>query len=169
MPEAIFLENEQVRLDHMASCGLDRVDIVPEADSIMARLAHDVGTEFAMVSLVWSEEIFLFSGVGLPIGRVQRAIGICGHALLDAAEPLIITDTRYDARTMDSPFVLGPPFIRSYAGQAFCLEQDLPVGVLFVAGLSPRKFSAQNLASLQRAVQNVIPLLQRRRAHAFIQ
>lgn len=153
----------------MMAHGLDSITYVPQAHPVLRRLADEVGSDFAMVSLIWATESVLLAGVGMPLGRVDRASGICSHALADPTKPLMIPDTRYDPRTMDSPFVLGPPFVRSYLGLAFGCEPALPVGVVFVAGRAPRRFSPRDVAAVRSTTAHVLSLLLQERPRGRMQ
>jgi GAF domain-containing protein len=169
VPEPLPLRDDQLRIAHMRAIGLDSMTGLPEASPAMQRLALAVNAEYAMVSLTWSTENVLFAGVGLPLGPVDRASGICAHAMVNPTEPMVIPDTRYDPRTMDSPFVLGPPFVCSYLGQAFGFEPGLPIGVVFAASITPRAFSQRDIAAVKLAAKEVLSLLRHGHPRAHLQ
>lgn len=72
-----------------------------------------------LVSLVDIGRQWFMSNMGLGLCRqTNRRVAFCAHAiqLKPGLNTLVVRDARTDFRFQDSPLVLGPPFIRFYAG-----------------------------------------------------
>ncbi|KAK9807481.1 hypothetical protein WJX72_000374 [[Myrmecia] bisecta] len=57
-------------------------------------------------------------------------------------EVLVLEDTTLDARSRESPWVLGAPHIRFYVGAPLIANDGSRIGTLHVADFKPRKFGA---------------------------
>lgn len=165
MPEPLVLQTKSKRLDRIGAHGLDAVSCMPFLQSIVLETAQILRVEIALVGIVLEHEQIFVATHGLNAKRGPRGSGICAHALVQPDGAMVIPDTKYDARTMDSPLVLTAPHIRSYAGRALLLEPDVAIGTLCACGLKPRNFSAQDIRNLdrlaERALEEISAFLQR--------
>ncbi|KAK9805204.1 hypothetical protein WJX72_005925 [[Myrmecia] bisecta] len=57
-------------------------------------------------------------------------------------EVLVLEDTTQDARSRESPWVLGAPHIRFYGGAPLVATGEARIGTLHIADFKPRKFGA---------------------------
>jgi GAF domain-containing protein len=75
----------------------------------------------------------------------SREISFCGHALL-SSDIFIIEDTKKDPRFADNPYVVGPPYIRFYAGMRL-LDKSTgqPIAVFCIKDTKPRTLSLAEL------------------------
>ncbi len=75
----------------------------------------------------------------------SRDISFCGHALL-SSDIFIIEDTTKDPRFADNPYVVGPPYIRFYAGMRL-LDKSTgqPIAVFCIKDTKPRSLSLEEL------------------------
>ena len=82
---------------------------------------------------------------GLDQKQGDRSISFCGHALL-SSDIFIVEDTRNDPKFADNPAVVGPPYIRFYAGVALRDQKtNRPIGVFCVKDFKPRKLSIKEI------------------------
>jgi signal transduction histidine kinase/CheY-like chemotaxis protein len=91
-------------------------------------------------------------------GRVWRSTSRLATTLDDApaakvvfttGEPLWVTDCRLDPRFADDPNIVGPPFVRFYAGAPIRLPDGSIAGVICATGPTPKAPDADKLACLE--------------------
>lgn len=139
--------DEESRLQALHSLGLLDTPPDPRFDRI-TRLACSVAkVPMALICLVDAHRQWFKSRQGLDTIETSRAISFCGHAIL-GEEPLIVHDTREDARFADNPLAVGSPFLRSYAGYPIHGPGGARVGTLCVMDTQPRHLSSQELVGL---------------------
>jgi GAF domain-containing protein len=125
------------------------LDTPPEErfDRIVAFAAQEFDVPIALVSLVDRNRQWFKARVGLQVCETSRDISFCGHAVVQH-DTLVIEDTLADPRFADNPLVLGPPFIRFYAGAQLELPGPATVGTLCVIDTRPRQLDRTDLAIL---------------------
>lgn len=119
------------------------------------------GTSMAAVTLVDAERQWFKSVQGTVVAELPRAHSMCGHAILQPSEVMVVEDARTDARFHDNPLVTGDPRVRFYAGAPLISTDGLPLGTLCVFDPQPRTLDAdrtQALAALSRQVMVVMEL-----------
>lgn len=116
--------------------------------------------EIALVSLVDSNRQWFKSACGLDATETGRDISFCGHAIL-ADEVFVIEDAARDSRFADNPLVIGPPFIRFYAGAPLKMRDGQNVGTLCLIDPKPRTMSADEIQMLSDMAKLVAVELQR--------
>ena len=98
----------------------------------------------AMVSIVEQARQRFIARTGVSEAETPRAFSFCAHAMLED-EIMVVPDARLDQRFAENPMVLGPPFIRFYAGAPLVTREGVPLGSLCVIDSVPR----QGLTPLQ--------------------
>ncbi|MBB4265809.1 sensor domain-containing diguanylate cyclase [Roseospira visakhapatnamensis] len=117
-------------------------------DSV-TRLAHRLsGLPIALISLIDVDRQWFLSRFGLQAPETSRDISFCGHAIL-RDDLFIIPDALKDARFADNPLVIGPPFIRYYAGIPLRNTAGFLIGTLCIIDQQPRKMDWETLSSLK--------------------
>ena len=111
-----------------------------------ARSRFDV--EIALVSLVDSDRQWFKSACGLNASETPRSISFCGHAILTDAV-MIVPDARQDDRFFDNPLVVGPPYIRFYAGAPLKLSNGAAVGTLCLIDSRPKRLEKEEAEHLR--------------------
>ncbi|NIK43855.1 putative bifunctional diguanylate cyclase/phosphodiesterase [Xanthomonas arboricola] len=119
--------------------GLCLLDSPPDPvfETIAAMAARNLGAEIALVSLVDEHRQWFKARIGLEPQETPRDQAFCAHAIR-APEVMVVPDAQLDPRFCDNPLVLGPPFIRFYAGAPLTLRDGHRIGTLCVIGTSPR-------------------------------
>lgn len=80
----------------------------------------------------------------------------------------MVADALEDERFKDNPLVLGPPWIRFYAGVPLELPTGDAVGTLCVADRRPRALSSAQLEALEALAKQVMSLVELRVLNAMV-
>ena len=107
------------------------------------RIAHLAKLVFSskivLISLVDEKENWNKVEIGLGSTSMPRINTFCGHSILAKNdEPLVILDSKQDWRFAQNPYVVGPPYIRFYAGAPLRTSEGFNVGSLCVIDTQPR-------------------------------
>ncbi|MGI4836007.1 MAG: sensor histidine kinase [Janthinobacterium lividum] len=149
---ALSLEHLRV-LDSAAEQGFD--DVVLLATTLC-------NVPIALVSLVDRERQWFKACIGLDVQETHRDLAFCAHAILEPCEVLIVEDATLDPRFEESPLVLGPPYIRFYAGAPIRTHAGHALGTVCVIDTRPRTLSAAQSLALQALARQTGALLQLR-------
>ncbi|HLH11059.1 MAG TPA: sensor domain-containing diguanylate cyclase [Methylovirgula sp.] len=144
---------------------LDRYDILdtpPEEafDRITNMTRKIFRMPMAAINFIDGHRHWLKSKQGLTIKEGKRRDAICNVAI-EQDEPLVIEDTKEDARLCSNPYVLDDPHLRFYAGAPLLTRDGHKVGVLCVMDTKPHKFGPEQtaiLADLAKAVMTELDL-----------
>ncbi len=113
------------------------------------------------VTFVDAHRQWFKSVVGIGVRETDLQSSICVHAV-SQNEPLIIPDTRLDARCVANPSVTGALNVRAYAGIPLQLDSGERVGTLTVMDHEPREFSPEQIEMLIALARAVVTQLQLR-------
>jgi adenylate cyclase len=146
---------------------LDRYGLVgtlPEAafDDLTAIAAELCDAPSAFISLVSNDIQWLKAEIGIGTQELPRSGSFCGHTILDAGRVLVVPDTLMDPRFSSSPFVVGPPHIRFYAGAPLVTPDGQAIGSLCVIDPQPRTLGADRIASLRALARQVVAQMELR-------
>jgi GAF domain-containing protein len=145
MQTAPIPANEKERLEAVHRLAI--LDTEPEErfDVLTRTAVEKLKVPMSMVTILDADREWYKSCVGVDRREASRATSFCGHALL-ATNIFIIEDALKDPRFEDNPAVIGPPFIRFYAGIAlFDYQTHQPVGVFCVKDTKPRKLTTAEI------------------------
>lgn len=107
----------------------------------ITRVARELfGVGSALITLLAHDALWLKSAQGFPIGFGRRADSFCDHTIRDA-DGMVVTDAVGDPRFAASPFVVGAPYVRFYAGHPLEVTGGHRVGTICVLDPRPRDFS----------------------------
>src|SRR3990172_6950298 len=149
MIKAPIPQDEQARLDALYKLGL--LDTPPEErfDRITEEAVQRFNVMLSTITLIDKDREWYksCSGTNTSTGG-PRDISFCGHALTQEGI-FVIEDTKKDPKFFDNPYVLGPPFIRFYAGVALHDHMtNQPIGVFCIKDNKPRNFNEQDISDL---------------------
>ena len=134
---------ERQRLELLACTRLLDTEENAAFDRI-TRLAADLfGMPVALVSLVDRRRQWFKSRIGIDVRETARSSSFCSHAI-EQTGVMVIEDATIDPRFADNPHVLGPPYVRFYAGAPLRLASGHALGSLCVLDYRPRTFSERD-------------------------
>ncbi len=155
-PQRYPLPNdEQQRLEVLRSYRLEVSSPASEFDHVVQLAADLFEVPTALVSFVEEHQQFFKARVGFEACETSREVSFCAHALM-SDEVLVIPDARYDARFADNPLVVGPPFIRFYAGAPIVTPDGHRLGSVCVIDTEPRAHLSQRQLSLLRSLAKIV-------------
>ena len=161
--------DEAARLDALHRYHV--LDTPPERayDDLTYLAAYLCRTPISFVTFLDETRQWFKSRHGLDVCETHRDFAFCAHAILAPAEVMVVPDTLLDTRFADNPLVLGPPFVRFYAGAALVTPDGFPLGTLCVVDtharrLKPGQKQALQALSHQAAAQIELRLLTEARA-----
>ncbi|MBD8556107.1 EAL domain-containing protein [Rhizobium sp. CFBP 8762] len=156
-------ENEAERLRALADLAL--MDTPPEIE--FERLAELASRLFkvpiVLISLIERDRQFFKSHVGFEPCGTSRDISFCAHAIMQD-DVMIVPDAMADPRFQSNPLVLGPPYIRFYAGQPLTMPGGANIGTVCLIDSEPRFFfSEDDRQHLKEVAALVIDRMEMRR------
>lgn len=138
---------ERRRLEALRALGI--LDTEPEErfDRLMRLVARHFRVPIALISLVDEKRCWLKSRTGLDAREVPREITFCNHAIRHEGA-FVVEDAQADPRFTGNPLVVGPPFIRLYAGEPLFARGGEVLGFLCIIDTAPRALEPADLADL---------------------
>jgi len=131
-------KNEQGRLQILKQTKiLDSNTDDEEYDRFTLLAARIFKVPICLLSIIDVSRQWFKSRVGLKSSQTHRDIAFCAYTILEESpDVMVVLDATKDPRFATNPLVIGPPFIRFYAGAAvivnnvkigsFCLIDDKP-------------------------------------------
>lgn len=152
--------DEPARLEALFALNILDTDPEPEFDTVTQLAARIFNVPIALVSLVSHDRQWFKSRIGLDATETPCDVSFCGHAIT-TDEPLVVPDAHQDPRFRQNPLVLGPPFVRFYAGAPLRLPSGHAIGTLCLIDTSPRApLDARELEMLALLATQVVDLIE---------
>lgn len=129
--------SEEFRLETLDQYRLAATPPEAEFDRLARLAARLFQVPIALVSLVDRDHQFFKAVVGLDVCETSREVSFCAHAIL-SDDILFVPDATKDPRFCGNPLVLGPPFIRFYAGKPLVAPNGARLGTLCLIDNKPR-------------------------------
>jgi diguanylate cyclase (GGDEF)-like protein len=154
---------EMERLAAIADYGLaaDLQDL--ELEHIAALAGSLFGCEICLISIVDRHQQFFAARTGLNASCTSRESSFCAHAL-DRSSAMVVEDARQDPRFCQNALVLGPPYIRFYAGAPLRVAAGHVLGTLCIISSNPRTLDEAQVRHLEQLAQLVVGRLELRRS-----
>lgn len=130
-------------------------------DKITSLVKNVLKAPICAVSLIDRDRQWFKSIVGLDVAETTRSVSFCTHTIKHE-KPLVIANAEEDPCFKDNPLVVGPPYIRSYAGAPLRTPDGYNVGALCVIDTVPRSFTDAQLAILSSFAALVVDELELR-------
>lgn len=146
MIKAPIPKNEKDRLCAVNVLGLLDTEHEERFDLLTKEVKERFQVPMSTLTIVDKDREWFKSSQGVKVTESPRDISFCGHALLQK-NLFVVEDTLENEIFKDNPMVLGPPFVRFYAGKSlFEVESGLPVGVFCIKDVKPRKMSISDIS-----------------------
>ncbi|KOQ68875.1 sensor domain-containing diguanylate cyclase [Stenotrophomonas maltophilia] len=153
--------NEALRLEALYRYRILDSERERSFDDLVVIAKAVCGTSMAAVTLIDVERQWFKSIQGINATETLRSESMCGHAILQPQEVMVVEDALQDVRFHDNPVVVGDPHIRFYAGAPLISSDGLPLGTLCVFDARPQhleRAKAEALSALSRQVMLVMEL-----------
>ena len=149
---------EEVRQAAVDRTGIVRRRGEPALQHIVERAAQDYGVPVALISIVDRRREFFAARTGMAQEQIPRKNALCLHAVKCPGEPVVAIDARTDRRFATNPCVVGPPYVRFYAGVPLLDRAGYALGALCVMDSEPRESAPSlfNLIRLAREAERMI-------------
>jgi diguanylate cyclase (GGDEF)-like protein len=142
-----FLHDDDARVLALRRLNVLDTAIEEPFEKIVTLVRTVLAVPIATVTLVDRDRQWFKAKRGLDQSETPRSISFCTHTI-QQREPLLIENALDDPRFADSPMVVGPPYLRSYAGVPLRTPEGYNVGALCAIDTRPRHFSPADVAIL---------------------
>ncbi len=161
MLSELKLSDEEGRLRALER--YDVLDTVAEVpfEKIVALVQQVLDVPMCAVSLIDRHRQWFKARRGLDVCETARDVSFCTHAI-KTPEPLVVRDAAADPRFAQNPLVVGPPFIRAYAGIPLRTPEGYNIGSLCAIDTKPREFPEPQIAVLASFAKLVVDELELR-------
>ncbi|SEK86690.1 GAF domain-containing protein [Roseateles sp. YR242] len=141
-------DNEAERMQALRALLI--LDTPPEErfDRIVQFAAEEFAVPIALLTMVDTNRQWFKARFGLAVCETGRDASFCSHAI-HAPEVMVISDATLDPRFAGNPMVLGPPYIRFYAGAPLEVQPGVRVGTLCLIDRRRRTLDDTDLAILK--------------------
>lgn len=155
MQEARLPNDEASRIATLHE--LDILDSPPEDrfDRYTDITARAFDMPVALISLVDKGRQWFKSAVGIDTDETPRDISFCAHAIL-GDDVFEVRNARVDPRFRNNPLVIGPPYIRFYAGAPLRMRNGHRLGTLCIIDRIPRHLSDDEKTKLKHLADMVV-------------
>jgi diguanylate cyclase (GGDEF)-like protein/PAS domain S-box-containing protein len=155
--------NEEVRLQALAEFHLMDTPSEEDFDRLAGLASRLFNVPIVLVSLLARDRQFFKAHVGFDVCETNREVSFCAHAIVQN-DILVIRDAVKDPRFSSNPLVLGPPFIRFYAGKPLATQTGEKIGTVCLIDTKPRKtFTVEDRKNLTDLAALVMDRMETRR------
>lgn len=139
---------EESRIQALEQLGI--LDTPPEErfDRITRLVTLMLEAPISTISLIDRNRQWFKSRVGLDACESSLDDSFCAHAVYKKT-PLVIENALTDSRVRDMQVVIGPPYLRAYAGIPLIMPSGECVGTLCAADTKSRPFTEKQLTCLR--------------------
>lgn len=153
-------KGEEDRLQALAEYCVMDTPPEEEFDRLAGLASRLFRVPIVLISLLGRDRQFFKARIGIETCETSREVSFCAHAIMQD-EVMVVHDALDDARFSANPLVLGPPFIRFYAGKPLLTSRG-KIGTLCLIDTVPRKkfttAERENLADLAALVTERLEL-----------
>lgn len=155
-----FQPNEEKRLAALYRYNILDTEAEVEFDNIAYLAKQICQTPIAVISLMDKDRQWFKAKIGTDIKEIPCNVSFCTYTLLAKDNFLQSCDTSIDERFSKNPLVIGPPFIRFYAGVPLITPDQQKIGALCVIGHSPYQLDNNQIQALHKLSQQVVAQLE---------
>lgn len=168
MPAAPLPDDEQLRLDTLASYAVMDTASDKSFDNLVRLAAEHFDVPISLVSLVDADRQWFKAAAGIDAAETPREVAFCAHAILRPNELLVVEDATRDPRFATNPLVTSDPSIRFYAGAPILAENGQPLGTLCVIDNKARQLDEAGRRFLANLAANAGSLLELHRKNVVL-
>ncbi|CAI5494222.1 unnamed protein product [Closterium sp. Naga37s-1] len=152
--------NEEFRLQVLRRFAILDTEPNSRFDRITALAAQIFKCPISLVAFVEDERQWFKSTFGLPgVCETDRESSFCAYMLLPNRNPcLVVRDALEDSRFVHNKLVVGPPYIRFYAGAPVTTSGGFVIGSLCVIDTVPHPEFSPEQESLLVALASLVTL-----------
>lgn len=127
----------------------------PAFERIVSIAKETFRVPVALVSLIDEHRQWFKARCGLDVPGTPREQAFCNYTILDDTI-FVVGDTLANPTFATNPLVVGPPFIRFYAGAPLTVASGIRLGSLCIIDTQPRTFDADDTRRLAGLAQVVV-------------
>ncbi|RYG98744.1 MAG: EAL domain-containing protein [Alphaproteobacteria bacterium] len=132
-------------------------------DDIVFIASQTCDAPIALISLLDTDRQWFKARVGFDPCETSREISFCTYAIMED-DILFVPDALEDIRFNRNPLVLGPPYIRFYAGKPLVTKTGERIGTVCLIGVEPRGvFTTEDRKNLTDLAALVMDRMEMRR------
>jgi len=123
-------------------------------DDLCRKAAQAFNAPVALITLLDEDRQWFKARIGFEPCETSRDASFCNYVVAEDMV-LIVPDATQDPRFAANPLVVGPPYIRFYAGAPLYYGDDIRLGALCIIDQRPRSADEIDLAMLQQLADQV--------------
>lgn len=131
-------QNEAERLGELTAFNLMDTPAELDFDRLAGLGAKLFDVPTVLISLIAEDRQYFKARVGFDPCETSREISFCAHAIMQN-DILFVPDALEDPRFNRNPLVVGPPFIRFYAGKTLVSATGAHIGTVCLIDSKPRQ------------------------------
>ncbi|WKN44483.1 PAS domain-containing protein [Tunicatimonas pelagia] len=158
--------NEQERIQDLLSYEILGTSPERELDELVEIASVVCNTPISLITLIDQDRQWCKSKMGIDMSEIPREHSFCHHALSKPNEVLVVEDPVNDTRFKDTPFVVGEPYIRFYAGAPLQTPKGNILGTLCVLDNKPNEISESQKKALSLLAKRAIDFMDTRKVMA---
>lgn len=155
----------QMRIDdlRLAEDGDDKI-----FDLVVKTAAHYFSAPIVLVSILDKQRQWFKAKVGISRTETARKDAFCNYTV-QSRQVLEVVDSLQDPRFKANALVLGPPYIRYYAGAPLVTSEGIGLGSLCIIDTKPRRnLTQQELTMLEHLRDILMARISTLRSDSFI-
>jgi signal transduction histidine kinase/CheY-like chemotaxis protein len=148
-------DDEALRLSTLQEYRILDTPAEERFDRITRLVAKLFGAPICLISLVDSDRQWFKSRVGLDLAETPREHAFCAHAILED-DVFVVPDATEDLRFAANPFVIGPPYIRTYVGAPLIARGGVRLGTICLIYSEATSLPSEVLGQLKQFAAIVV-------------
>lgn len=153
---------EKMRLSILYESGLLDGDANPVLEELCREARERFQVSTALVTLLEEDVQTFRASCGSQSQSTPRDVAFCNHTIL-TDDLFIVQDAQTHPTFQSNPMVIGPPFIRFYAGAPLIYMENIRLGAFCVMDGSPGDLDADDREELRelsdRAVSELVRMI----------
>ncbi|MGD1892333.1 MAG: GAF domain-containing protein [Cyclobacteriaceae bacterium] len=161
MNAAPIPHNEETRLNALRNLNILNTERQEEFDALTEMVSQMIDVPFSALTLIDENTQYIKSeaGGGYGVKETRRDESFCQHTIMQDAI-FEVNDALEHNLFKNSPFVVGGPKIRFYAGATLKSSDGFNLGALCVLDSKPRKLTDEHREVLCEYAKQVIQMIE---------